>query len=83
MASWNQISTYKHAIESQTAIIVVWCVSDVTKRAEYLDIKITFEDAKKILLQLERNYKPEDGITLTHIDHMLQTIRRGLWDRYK
>lgn len=72
MSKWNKIYNFKDAIEGGTAIVIIWRVTDIYKRAESFKMQITFECAKKILLELERNYNHESGISWPDIDVLLR-----------
>lgn len=75
MLSRKNLSSFQSAIESRTAILVVWSIKDLQERARYLDITMTFEQIKKVLCQLETEYDPNKGISFVLIDELLNKHR--------
>jgi len=64
----------QHPKDDEEIAVAVWTVKDVKIRAEERQIKISDEDAQKIVAALHRHHDPNIGITWETIDEYLNGL---------
>lgn len=58
-------------------IHIVWSVEDVYQQAENIEIPITLEQAREVLLRVEDSHDSERGISWGDIEYHLENVLEG------